>query len=47
MASANVISFGNCASGLSRPPKDAMFDQSFPFQNESIALAHAPLLSFL
>lgn len=41
MASANAISSGNCYS-VSRSPEDAMSSQSFPFHDETTALAHAP-----
>ena len=34
---------GNCTSGLTRQSKAAMSDRSFPFHDESTALANAPV----
>ena len=42
MAGANAILYGNGGSGPSRPPEDAMSNRSFPFHDETTALAHAP-----
>ena len=42
MASASAISSGNCGS-VSRKPEESMSNPSFPFHDEAIALAHAPV----
>ena len=42
MASAHVISSGNCTSDQRGRLEDAMSDQSFPFHNASTVLIHAP-----